>query len=63
MKTKQTKLIKFLVKYPNEWHTYAKDKETVGVICACYNLGVLKLNQYGQMRLKSLIRARQFLNA
>lgn len=59
----QIKLIKFALKYAGKWHSYATDRETVGVICATVNLGIIKLNQFEQFTLKSEFHATQFLNA
>ena len=60
---KQVKLIKFLVRYPDKWHTFASDKQTVSIVCASVNLGIVEINEYRQMRLKSKIKAGDFLNA
>ena len=62
MKKKQKHLVNFLIKYSNNWNSYSQDHETVSLVCACYNLGILKLNEFGQMKLKSIDRANQFLN-
>ena len=58
---KQIILIKFLKKYPNKWHSYATDRDTIECICATANIGILKLNEHGQMRLKSIVKANDFL--
>ena len=60
IKTQQA-LIRFLMKYPDTWHSYADDRETVNLVCATSNLGILKVNDYGQMKLKSRDKAHQFL--
>ena len=31
----QRKLIHFAVKYPDKWHAFAHDYQTVGIVCAC----------------------------
>ena len=59
----QIKLVKFLVTFPKEWHSFAQDKETVGVVCACHNLGILEIShKTNQMRLKSEEKALKFLS-
>jgi len=61
--TKQAKLIKFLLNCPvNTWHTFAKDYQTVSLVCATSNLGILKVNQHGQMAVKCKTAANRFLN-
>jgi len=57
----QIKLIKFLVKHPNDWHSFHDNKETVALVCATANLGILETNEHGQMHLLSVNRAKQFL--
>ena len=59
---KQFKLIKFLLQYPNEWHGYAADKETVSLVCATKNLGILEINEFNQMKLKSEEKALRFIS-
>ena len=60
IKTQQA-LIRFLMKHPDTWHTYADDYKTVSIVCATSNLGILKVNDTGQMKLKSREAAHQFL--
>jgi hypothetical protein len=57
----QIKLVKFLVKYSNKWHSFASDYNTVSLVCACSNLGILKTNNFGQMKLVSLEKADRWL--
>ena len=59
---KQRKLIHFLLKYPNEWHSYSTDKETVNLVCATSNLGILEVNEFHQMKLKSEEKALRFIS-
>jgi len=49
------------MKYPG-WHSFADDRETVAVVCATHNLGIIKVNEHSQFRLKSEFWANQFLN-
>ena len=60
IKTQQA-LVRFLMKYPDTWHSYANDKKTVSLVCATSNLGILKVNNNYQMKLKSRDAAHQFL--
>ena len=62
MTKSQQKLIKFALKYADKWHTFADDRETVGIVCSTANLGIIKINDYGQFKLKSEAAANQFLN-
>lgn len=56
------KAIKFLLKYPQGWHSYATDKKTVSVICSLVNLKIAEVsNVSNQFRLKSPAHAKQFL--
>ncbi len=32
-------LMKFLAKYPERWHSFASDLETVTLVCALHNRG------------------------
>lgn len=56
----QKDMIQFASKYPG-WHSFAKDKRTVEHLCANVNLGILKINQFDQFRLKSIRKAQAFL--
>ena len=59
IKTQQA-LIRFLMKYPDTWHSYADDRDTVETVCATSNLGILTIKG-DQMILKSRDAAHQFL--
>lgn len=59
----QKVLVKFLIKYPRKWHTFATDYKTVSVVCASANLGILKVNEFNQMILISAEKANRWLNA
>jgi len=58
----QYKLVRFLLKYPDEWHSFASDKETAGIVCATSNLGILEVNEFNQMKLKSEEKALTFIS-
>jgi hypothetical protein len=50
------KTIKFFLKYPDKWHSYAKDYETVNLICCLVNLSILHhketpLNEHNQVKI------------
>ena len=60
MKT-QKALIKFLRKYPDKWHSFHGDRETVSDVCATANLGILTVIG-DQMILKSAEKADMYLN-
>jgi len=44
------RLLRFAISYPG-WHTYGKDKSTVGAIKRCAALGLLEVNEHRQFRL------------
>ena len=60
---RQVRLIKFALEHSGSWHTYSTDYNTVEQVCAAVNLGIIKLNQCGQFKLKSHSHACQFLRA
>ncbi len=60
---KQVELARFLVKYPDKWHTFHADRETVELVCAAVNLGIARINDFGQMQLKSAEHATRFIAA
>jgi hypothetical protein len=47
----QRKLIHFAVKYPDKWHAFAHDYQTVGIVCACVNCGLIVLNDFNQFKI------------
>lgn len=57
----QIKLVKFLLKYPSKWPSFANNYQTVSIVCATSNLKILQVNDYGQMRLCSVENANMFL--
>ena len=60
----QLKLIRFALKYAGNWNSFAPDRYTVGAVCATVNLGIIKVNEFGQFKLYgSGVAARQWLNA
>jgi|TARA_R100000995_G_scaffold37233_1_gene17052 hypothetical protein len=42
--------IKFFLKYPDKWHSYANDYITTDIICRLVNLKILNHNQYNQVK-------------
>lgn len=60
-KTTTKKATKFLLRHPDKWHSFARDYDTVDVICACVNLGIAKLNDCGQFKLKSKEAAERYV--
>ena len=60
MKT-QKALVKFLRKYPEAWHSFSHDKQTIEDVCATANLGILTIKG-DQMILKSADKADMYLN-
>ena len=56
------RLIEFALNYNNGWHSYAENKPTVDLICAGVNLGIIKVNECTQFKLKSETKARMFLD-
>ncbi len=61
MTKSQRKLVEFAIKHPGKWHSYYDNRETVEIVCATHNLGIIKVNEFGQFRLKSEEAARRFL--
>ena len=59
IKTQQA-LVKFLMKYPERWHSFSADRDTVEAVCATSNLGILTVKG-DQMILKSREKAHQYL--
>ena len=53
---------KFLRKHPGKWHSFATDRVTVESVCGLHNLGIAKVNDFGQMRLRSADKADRFVN-
>ena len=47
----QRKLIHFAVKYPDKWHAFAHDYQTVGIVCACVNCGLIVLYDFNQFKI------------
>jgi hypothetical protein len=60
MKTQLKTLVRFVWKNQG-WHHYATDRDTVELICAAANLGIIEIKG-GQYALKSVEHARQYLN-
>ncbi len=58
---RQKHLIRFALRHP-AWNSFADDWETVSLVCATHNLGIIETNEYSQFRLKSEFWANQFLN-
>lgn len=58
MLKKQLDAINFLLKYPDKWHSFNQD--ITEIIYSLVNLGIVKINQF---RLKSPIKANQFLTS
>lgn len=45
------RLLKFAIKYQNNWHSYGKDISTVRAIKRLSDLGFIEINQIRQFRL------------
>lgn len=51
----------FALKYPDSWHSFASDRETVESVCAAHNLGIVEVSTISnQFRLKSAEKARRY---
>ena len=48
--TKNKAATKFFLKYQDKWHSFAKDYETVNIICCLVNLQILNLNEHEQVK-------------
>ena len=62
-KKKMIHAIEFLIRYPSKWHSYNPNYETTSTVCCLVNLGIAKVNQFDQFKLKSISHANQYLNA
>ena len=40
MLSEQKTMVKFLRRYPGEWHTFHNDRDTIELVCALHNLGI-----------------------
>jgi hypothetical protein len=50
----QLRLLKFALRYPNEWHSYGSDRSTVNAVRALARLELLELSPVSrQFRLKT----------
>ena len=58
----QLDLVKFALKYPNAWHSFADDKNTVELICATVNLRIIEINDCEQFKLRSRFNAELFIS-
>jgi hypothetical protein len=47
----QLRLLKFAIKYHNEWHTFGTDSTTVNAVKSLCRLGLLEVNEFRQFRL------------
>lgn len=50
------KLAKFAKRYPDKWHTYARDKKTIDLLCAAVNCGHVKTNEHGQFKATQFLK-------
>jgi len=58
----QKKMAKFMLTYGDKgWQSFADDRETVECVCALHNLGIVRVNEFQQMRLISREKACRFL--
>lgn len=59
----QIDMVNFLLKYPSKWSTYANNISTINTVCSLVNLGIAKINKYNQFKLKSVVKAKDFITA
>lgn len=59
----QIDAINFLLRYPNKWSSYNDDVVTSEVVCSLVNLGIAKINECRQFKLKSATKANDFITA
>ncbi len=58
----EKKMAKFMLTYGDKgWQSFASDSLTVECVCALHNLGIVRVNEFGQMRLISREKACRFL--
>lgn len=53
MQNYQQKMTMFLLFYPNQWHSFAHDLQTLQAVHALVKLGIARLNGYHQFCLDS----------
>lgn len=58
----QVTMAKFLQKYPEKWHSFASDRDTVECVYGLHNLGILKV-EGDQMRLRSAEKAERWIES
>ena len=58
---RQLFLVKFARKYPDQWFNHASDYDSVSIMCATANLGIITLKG-GQFCLQSKEKADQFIS-
>lgn len=58
---KRKEAIKFFLKYADKWHSYARDYETVNIICCLVNLKILNHNEFNQVKV-NIHNANLYLN-
>jgi hypothetical protein len=59
--TKNKTATKFFLKYADKWHSFAKDYETVNIICCLVNLQILNLNEHEQVKV-NVSNAKLYIN-
>ena len=57
---RQIDIVKFLRRYPDTYFPYSNNRETVEILCATHNLGILTLAG-DQMILRSIEKADRFI--
>lgn len=57
----QKDMARFLMRYPDKWHSYASGHDTVEQVCGLVNLGIAEINDSAQMRLKSPEKAARYI--
>ncbi len=59
----QKHMIDLLLAHPEDWLTFSFDLQTTSIVCALSNLGILTVNDFNQVKLKSRENALAFLSA
>lgn len=63
MRKNQTDLVAFALRYPDKWHSFADNLRTTSIVCATQNIGIIRVNEFGQFRLACADKAQRFLNS
>lgn len=55
-------LISFALRNKSKWHKFNNDRETVSLICAGHNLGIIQITKNNSFKLANEEKAKRYLN-